>query len=944
MTYLGKPNNPDEVLEWDGTKFITASIIVSASEFNEWTDGGNRMVATSSISIHSTGLYANQLGSNIFFYVSGVKNTTGASASGYSVFGGDVVISGAAAVGTTHVITGSASSFIGGGVTNTISASSQNAIIGGNLNTVNTTATNATIIGGLSNTISASQRATIIGGTTNIIYNTSTNSTIIGGGNHFISSTLNAGILGGSGNEVNDSSSEAVIIGGFAHKVSRSTDSGMFAGSTSGITGSSQAIILGGQLHNISGTTRGTILGGTTNTILEGSTNSVIVGGTTSTVSSASTAAGIFVGSSHVLKNVSSNSGIFAGFNHIISGSLRAAILGGSVCLIDNTNYGIIGGGLTQILSASDAGAIIGGNTNTIKDSSNNSAIIAGASHNISGSVRTAIIAGASHNISKTATNSVIVGGSTNAISSSINSVIIGGSTNLISPSANNSILLGTALTASVANSIILGGSGYQTIISGGLTGSLQKTSAGNSYIIGGNNITVNTNSLGQIEITGSVGAGNWVEGSPSPRLRTSASLSISSNALFAQNYGTNIFFYVSGSKFDNTKDSVFGGDVVISGNLISGVTASIYASSLYSTILGSQNSFISASNYSSLFGVSDNSSIGGGNSDYSTVLGSRQSFIYQSKFTFIAASDTSNITATSVAEGAPTERGYNATIGGGSNAIADATYAHLYNSIYSQIQGQPTADTSVLSTIVGSLGSQINNSEWSSIVGGYGNIITNSHTSMIIGLQPGQVNGNTIQGVSSSLIIGDNITCNTSNTIIIGNSSYQTIVSGGLTGSLQKTIDGNAYIKAGPGITVITNSLQQIEISCSAITHQYIGMYDSSTVTSSNAKTVGSTYFDPTENNSVTWKLRTILATTIGSNTAIVKLYNVTSGAYVHIGGAGITTLSTSNTTPTKIDSVNLYGATNFYTSSVAIYELQYYGNGSSPITIHYGSELIRS
>lgn len=160
---------------------------------------------------------------------------------------------------------------------------------------------------------------------------------------------------------------------------------------------------------------------------------------------------------------------------------------------------------------------------------------------------------------------------------------------------------------------------------------------------------------------------------------------------------------------------------------------------------------------------------------------------------------------------------------------------------------------------------------------------------------------------------------------------------------SATSSLANERVMQAGPGIAMNDYGAGSIfAVSCSIVTHQYIGMYDSSTVTSSAPKTVGSAYFVPSESTKTTYSLRTILATSTGSDVGFVQLYNVTSGAYVHIGGAGITVLSTSNTTPTFLQSVNLYGATNFNSSIASIYELQYYGSGSVHLTFHYGSEIV--
>jgi hypothetical protein len=54
----------------------------------DWIDGGNRLKTTSSVSIGSDNLFADQVNGDVFFYVSG------SSGEAVSLFGGDVVSSG----------------------------------------------------------------------------------------------------------------------------------------------------------------------------------------------------------------------------------------------------------------------------------------------------------------------------------------------------------------------------------------------------------------------------------------------------------------------------------------------------------------------------------------------------------------------------------------------------------------------------------------------------------------------------------------------------------------------------------------------------------------------------------------------------------------------------------------------------------------------------------
>lgn len=108
------------------------------------------------------------------------------------------------------------------------------------------------------------------------------------------------------------------------------------------------------------------------------------------------------------------------------------------------------------------------------------------------------------------------------------------------------------------------------------------------------------------------------------------------------------------------------------------------------------------------------------------------------------------------------------------------------------------------------------------------------------------------------------------------------------------------------------------------------IGSYTATTLTSSNPQVAGQAVVSQSEVPSASIILRSVLSTTTGSVTASLRLFNVNSGTYVHIGGVGVTTLDTVSTTPQQLQSVNLISATNFGTGS-NIYEVQVHiGTGS--------------
>lgn len=127
--------------------------------------------------------------------------------------------------------------------------------------------------------------------------------------------------------------------------------------------------------------------------------------------------------------------------------------------------------------------------------------------------------------------------------------------------------------------------------------------------------------------------------------------------------------------------------------------------------------------------------------------------------------------------------------------------------------------------------------------------------------------------------------------------------------------------VLAGPNITVNSYSNGYVAISASSAgvstVYQSIAAYNTSLLTTPTA--IGQLAFEPSEVPTGSIYLRTVLSTTTGSNVVYVALYNVTSGAFVHIGGSGVTYLSSSATSGSKVQSVNLTSATNWSTGSMS-------------------------
>ena len=118
------------------------------------------------------------------------------------------------------------------------------------------------------------------------------------------------------------------------------------------------------------------------------------------------------------------------------------------------------------------------------------------------------------------------------------------------------------------------------------------------------------------------------------------------------------------------------------------------------------------------------------------------------------------------------------------------------------------------------------------------------------------------------------------------------------------------------------------------------VGFYVSTTLTSSNPQVVGQAVLSQSEVPAVSILFRSVLSTT-GVATASVKLWNISSGSFVEIGGTGVTTLTTVSTTPRQVQSVNLLSAVNFGTGS-NIYEVQVFTQTGSISAVHGSSMFV--
>jgi hypothetical protein len=144
-----------------------------------------------------------------------------------------------------------------------------------------------------------------------------------------------------------------------------------------------------------------------------------------------------------------------------------------------------------------------------------------------------------------------------------------------------------------------------------------------------------------------------------------------------------------------------------------------------------------------------------------------------------------------------------------------------------------------------------------------------------------------------------------------------------GFSGSLTRLTDGTSYIIAGNNVSITTGSNGAVTVNAITSSNFFrLELLDYEALSSVISTTLGQVIF-PANEYTGSLTLRGVISSNNATNTGSIQLYNVTSGAYVDIGGPGVKHLSVTGTIPTIIQSVNLISASGFSSSSQAIYEL---------------------
>jgi len=405
--------------------------------------------------------------------------------------------------GKGNQISASLNAFLGGGDRNKISGSDASVIAGGRQNVTDGTGGDASvgtdsfymaILGGSENEIYDSFGAAIVGGANNTIRSDrpelesgggAAQSFIGGGGNNTISGSGISAIIGGNNNvieSINPLGSgdfSAIIGGGTGNNIKHGVLSAIMGGANNDILHADRAFLGGGSDNKISGSDAeySMIVGGQDNTIDHGR-HSAILGGQENTVNVAfsSIAGGRHNKIVHPTDNTNSFNFIGGGLGNHISGSslycsmlgtqnskiiasANSNIVGGRENVLVSSNYSLIGSGNENHLSKSLSSVLVGGQSNKIVGYIGGAGIDTignflggGTSNQALASDFGFIGGGASGSLIGRSNHSVIVGGLSNEISSSKYSAILGGQGNQIIGNNDDIFIVGSNITASVAN------------------------------------------------------------------------------------------------------------------------------------------------------------------------------------------------------------------------------------------------------------------------------------------------------------------------------------------------------------------------------------------------------------------------------------------------------------------------------------------------------------
>lgn len=446
----------------------------------------------------------------------------------------------------------------------------------------------------------------------------------------------------------------------------------------------------------------------------------------------------------------------------------------------------------------------------------------------------------------------------------------------IIDAGANSTISIGikNSEIATLTGSTFSG----QVVVQGGLSGSLQQLSSGLSYLVAGTNVTINSQSNGQVIISATPGAdspitGSWADVSGSyititntGSLPNERSLAVSSDMLLA--------------------DGGAGGSVTIGLSAINSfkLTQIPDVSASYITIASTG----SLPNERTLAVSSDLSlSLGAAGGSATIALSPINSF----KLTQIPDVSASYVVISTTGS-LPNERALSvssdlALSDGGAGSSATLSLSPINSFKLTQIPDVSASYITIAST--GSLPNE------RTLTAGTGLIRTDDGA------------GNAV-----TLSINDNIVATVSGTRFTGPVS----ASSGLSGSLQQVVSGLSYLVAGTNVTITSQSNGQIRISSTSGTPASVpifslallaGVVTTNTATSGTKQSIGSIYFNASLLNTFSgtkqFMWRAIVDSSETPVSAAIDLYDINGIVGFPPGIITGSIMSSSNLTMTQIE-----------------------------------------
>jgi len=387
-------------------------------------------------------------------------------------------------------------SLIAGGIGNRISGSQSNAaILGGSNNEVNNGSSQDgnVVIGGNANVVSNSYKSSVLSGENNRV-TISYNSSILGGSNNSISGSTDSAAVASLSNNVNDSS-ETAVVAGYSNTFTRTKKSAVVAGQLNDLSdntnGYGYMAVVAGSSNTLAGVgafqaTYSAVVAGRNN-ILSGSSHSAAIAAYDCQLNNGFLNVCLGTDTARYFGTTQQSAVIGTSFP-VISGGINGAayniIGGGTSNSITDGNYNAVFAGSSNSLISNGSSVILGGNVNVLSGSDpaadGQNAIIVGTANKIYGMTRNAVVVGGGYNQISGSWDSSILTSATSSIIGSPMSVVIGGKFNSIPSGMSGSILIGSGLTASLPQQIMIGGRGS------GSTGFSVVVSASNGLYLSG--------------------------------------------------------------------------------------------------------------------------------------------------------------------------------------------------------------------------------------------------------------------------------------------------------------------------------------------------------------------------------------------------------------------------------------------------------------------------